>query len=1071
MATVFEPEKSFTRDEIFSAQRIIRMHSYENFQAEDDPIHGQYILSASFREEQTRKAVLRVEKETGRILQGTCSCYHVRYLKQCEHLCVLALLCRSEIMSGNLSPVRRIPGTSDEEVLSLLEEIRFDTDESAGYVSLYPLLVTDSSDPDSISVSFRIAGRQDKSYIIKNITSFTECVRNHETRSYGRYLTFRHGLSAFAPASRKMVRFLLSEVAGEKTDEAPAGIIPYTSQRPQKSMLLRGRALDDFMACARDLACRVQKPSQEESVPLVFHEQAPAIQSSVTLIPDGCILLVTSPKIVFGRRFLYVIDAAKGICTYCSRDDSSLDTAASYARHAGGQPHFIRNSDLPSFARYIYPLLEKVTACTADGFQPEHYLPEKPSFEVRLDVQNGRVSADLTAVYPSGTFHVLAPAQEGSRRDKEEEEQMDALLRGWFDHVDEAENLYWMDENDDDHLFAFLRDGLDILQKKAEVFVSESMHRLRIVSQPHFHIGISVTGSVLQMEMKSDEMTPEEAADILARYDRRKKFIRLKSGAFLQIDDSSAMDALQRLRGNLQLKAKDMVLGTAELPKYRAMYLDALTDSSRITIDKDRHFRTLIQNIREKEADEYPLPSDLEPIMRSYQKDGVRWLSALCENGFGALLADEMGLGKTLQVLAFLKVHPSFRKVLVVCPASLIFNWYAEVRKFTPDLEARMITGNAEERKASLQNVPEKCILITSYDLLKRDIESYAHMKFSCEIIDEAQYIKNAVTLASQAVKAIDSGFRIALTGTPIENRLSELWSIFDFIMPGYFGTYSHFRRTFEIPVVRDHDSLSQEDLQHMIGPFVLRRLKKDVLKDLPDKIEEVYYAYPDEEQRKLYNARVQNLRNNLARTSEKEFSAEKMLVLMELTRLRQICCDPRLLYGNYTGTSAKTELCMSLVRRAVESGHKILLFSQFTSMLEILCRQLRENGIGYHLLTGATGKAQRAEMVAAFQTDDVPVFCISLKAGGTGLNLTAADIVIHYDPWWNTAVENQASDRAHRIGQKNIVTVYRLILKDTVEERILQMQEEKADLAGKMLGGDSISSASLSRDDLLGLL
>ena len=382
-----------------------------------------------------------------------------------------------------------------------------------------------------------------------------------------------------------------------------------------------------------------------------------------------------------------------------------------------------------------------------------------------------------------------------------------------------------------------------------------------------------------------------------------------------------------------------------------------------------------------------------------------------------------------------------------------------------------MISGFANIRNELIRTSLENDILITSYDALKRDIDIYRTMEFSCQVIDEAQYIKNASTLAAQSVKAINSRFRIALTGTPIENRLSELWSIFDFILPGFFGSYQKFRTNYELPIVRDQDEFLEAELQKMVTPFILRRRKKDVLHDLPDKIEDVYFGKLEDEQKNLYDARVQRLKLMLQKQSDEEFKENKIAVLAELTRLRQLCCDPHLIYDHYKGNSAKKELCLDIIENAIEEGHKILLFSQFTSMLDTLTEEFNKKGIRYHKLVGSTPQRERAQMVESFQKDDVPIFCISLKAGGTGLNLTAADIVIHYDPWWNTAVENQASDRAHRIGQTNVVNVFRLIIKDTIEERIIQLQKEKSNLADRILSGEGVSSATLSRQDLLELL
>jgi SNF2 family DNA or RNA helicase len=309
------------------------------------------------------------------------------------------------------------------------------------------------------------------------------------------------------------------------------------------------------------------------------------------------------------------------------------------------------------------------------------------------------------------------------------------------------------------------------------------------------------------------------------------------------------------------------------------------------------------------------------------------------------------------------------------------------------------------------------------------------------------------------------------LTGTPIENRLSELWSIFDYLMPGFLFSYDSFRNQIEIPIVKNENADILERLHRMIGSFILRRNKRDVLKDLPDKLEEIRYAGMTGKQQELYDAQVIRMRNNLKDQDENDFRKSKIEVLAELMRIRQICCDPSLCYTNYDGESAKTDLCMELLRNLMDGGHRTLLFSQFTSMLEILQKRLDVENIPYYTITGSTSKEERLRLVKAFNENEIPVFLISLKAGGTGLNLVGADSVIHYDPWWNTAAEDQASDRAHRIGQKNVVTVYKLVVKGTIEEKIVALQQQKAKLASDILGGESIGSASLSREDLLEIL
>ncbi len=461
-------------------------------------------------------------------------------------------------------------------------------------------------------------------------------------------------------------------------------------------------------------------------------------------------------------------------------------------------------------------------------------------------------------------------------------------------------------------------------------------------------------------------------------------------------------------------------------------------------------------------------------MLRNYQKNGYRWLRTLEAFKFGGILADDMGLGKTLQVIAVLlaaKQEGREGVSLVVAPASLVFNWGEELRRFAPELKFVLVTGTQGERRNKLEAYREADVLVTSYDLLKRDTELYEGKEFLYQIIDEAQYIKNHQTVAAKAVKVINSQIRYALTGTPIENRLSEIWSIFDYLMPGFLYKYEVFRRDFEAPIIKNQDEAAMERLKKMTSPFILRRLKRDVLKDLPDKIEKIHYVKFEKKQQELYDAQVVHMRQQIAGQDKAEFQKNKIQILAELTRLRQVCCDPSLCFENYKGGSAKLEACIELVERAAEGGHKILLFSQFVSMLEIIRQELAKRELSFYMISGETSKEKRLKLVKKFNEDDTRVFLISLKAGGVGLNLTGADVVIHYDPWWNLAVQNQATDRAHRIGQDKKVTVYQLIAKGSVEEKIRKIQESKKELLEEIVGGAAGQLGNMSREDFLELL
>jgi SNF2 family DNA or RNA helicase len=502
-----------------------------------------------------------------------------------------------------------------------------------------------------------------------------------------------------------------------------------------------------------------------------------------------------------------------------------------------------------------------------------------------------------------------------------------------------------------------------------------------------------------------------------------------------------------------------------------------------------------------------PLGS-LETILRPYQKQGVAWLHFLRANGFGGILADEMGLGKTLQALACLRTRanssatpaPATGVALVVCPTSLVFNWQAEAARFAPELRVLALHGSG--RQTRFGEMADADLVITSYALIRRDAEHYAGLEFDTVILDEAQHIKNRETQNAQAVKAIRARHRLVLTGTPLENSVLDLWSIFDFLMPGYLGRAQDFRERYEIPITRERDAAAQARLARRLRPFILRRTKREVAADLPAKIEQVSFCELNREQRAAYQQFMDATRREVLATAgagpgtaAPALARGRMIMLNALLRLRQICCDLRLLKlspategegtpatapevaspaaaGPSAGValSGKLELFVELLEEVIDGGHRVLVFSQFTSMLALLREQLEAGGVRYSYLDGAT--KNRGAVVAQFQGDPaIPVFLISLKAGGVGLNLTGADTVIHFDPWWNPAVEAQATDRAHRIGQTRVVTSYKLITRDTIEEKILLLQQRKRELIAATIGDEQQFAEALSWEEIQDLL
>lgn len=666
--------------------------------------------------------------------------------------------------------------------------------------------------------------------------------------------------------------------------------------------------------------------------------------------------------------------------------------------------------------------------------------------------------------------------QKNQRRNGYFERKAIEPLRGRFVFDEET----FVTERDTENAEMIFEKLLPRLKKSGNVMGTKSFQNARIRRRPEFSVGLSFNHDLLNIEVSSSDFSPEELSELLGSYTPQKRFYTLKTGKMLKFDDEDkTFEELFKTMNMIGATPEEFVKGRLDLPLYRAFYLESmLQERERMTVSSDERIKGFIESFENLTEERLALPSGLNARLRPYQEEGYRWLASLANGNFGGILADEMGLGKTLQTITLLLAakddtisQVSSGKALIVTPAALLYNWQNELENFAPTLKALVINGTKKQRHDLLADVNDYDIVLTTYDQLKRDFEDYRELEFEYEIIDEAQNIKNSTTQASKAVKAINARKHFALTGTPIENRLSELWSIFDYIMPGYLFSYREFREQFERPIVINEEKDLQKILVKMIAPFVLRRRKSQVLKELPEKIERPYYAEMSGKQAGLYQAMVNELKAELSQKSAEEFNQSRIEILSKLTRIRQICCDPGLVYSDYNEGSAKTAACMELIESALSGGHRIIIFSQFVSMLSVLEGKLRQKKIEFYKIVGETPKEDRFKMVEEFNQNDVPVFLISLKAGGTGLNLVGADVVIHYDPWWNEAAQNQATDRAHRIGQTKNVLVYKLIVKDTIEEKILKMQERKARLADDILSGKGMQSGIIDKDALMMLL
>jgi SNF2 family DNA or RNA helicase len=535
----------------------------------------------------------------------------------------------------------------------------------------------------------------------------------------------------------------------------------------------------------------------------------------------------------------------------------------------------------------------------------------------------------------------------------------------------------------------------------------------------------------------------------------KQQFLKLADGRILKITNHAELEKFVRMLESFYQREGQKFEGKL----YHAPELEDVLSSSPYYSGKiAQSFKSFMTEAQSgKPVEKVAIPAKIKKPLRDYQKEGINWFYFLRKYRFGGILADDMGLGKTLQALSLIEMNKVKDKPsIVICPKTLLFNWEDEALKFFPNMKTLVISGAPTERQAQLAKIKKVDLVITSYPAVKRDQLEYDKLKFNYCFLDEAQYIKNHKTQNAKAVRKINADYRLALTGTPLENSVSEIWSLFEFLMPGFLGTQHSFAEKFERPIMKEADSKALEALRKKTACFILRRTKEKVLKELPAKIQQVSHCQLGSEQNILYQEILKNVKNDLAEVvAEKGFAKSQIHILAGLTKLRQVCNHPVLLLKDKNHkkyASAKLELFSQLVNEIVSAGKKVLVFSQFTQMLDILAKELEAQEIGYHYLSGKTNN--RKELVQDFNHNEkIPVFLISLKAGGTGLNLTSADNVIIFDPWWNPSVENQAIDRAHRIGQKNSVNVYRLIVKGTIEEKIVALQNKKKSLFDNMIG------------------
>lgn len=982
--------------------------------------------------------------------------------------------------SNKYKAFNQIIGTFYDDLCTKEQTTKKGTKTSTNLIEIDPKIIYDSQNKEML-IEFKL-GDGKNSYKIKNLITFYDTFSNEESFKYGQKLEFKHCREIFKNSDLKILDFLLkySEII-KYTNESIGQQRYYGKVMNEGAITISNTCLDEMFDVFNGEYIKIKKDYKEDKI--LFLDEAPEIKfileeeskEDYKLYPN---IDIYNYDVLYGKKYLYII--IEDVIYRCPMNfkNTILKLLDMYKNNFTKEILF-KKKELPKLFSLVVPSIKKnLEIKNIKAEEMEKYIPQDLYVKVYLDMnERNFITADIKFGYKDLEFNPLKEDKNINipRDIVKETKTLETFIQTGFMLDKENGRLVL---TDDEKIYNFLSEEIMYYMKNFEILATESFKKKEIKTPKISNVGIKIENNLLKINFSEFNFSTSELVEIMEKYKLRKKYYKLNDGSFLNLQENETLDFLEKLNIDGTLNYNELLNGEINLPVYRSLYLDKILKKSNMNVYKNKEYKELINDIQNANDDYIKVPSELNATLRRYQEVGYKWLKTLDTYGLGGILADDMGLGKTLQVICLLldyNVNADEKKTsIVVCPSSLTLNWYNEINKFAPSLKAKVISGNAEERKKYIHNLENYDIIITSYDLLKRDIETYTEMNYEYKFIiaDEAQYIKNNNTQNFKAIKKIKAQTRFALTGTPIENSLAELWSIFDFTMPGYLYGYRKFKESFETPIIKDEDSYKTKKLKMLIEPFILRRIKEEVLTELPEKTVTVLNSEMEEEQQKIYMSYMAEAREEVANEIVANgFEKNQMKILALLMRLRQICCHPSLFINNYEGGSGKLNQCMEIIKDAVQGNHKILLFSGYTSMFDILEEDLKKENIKYFKLTGQTKVTERIELVDEFnENSEIKVFLISLKAGGTGLNLIGADMVIHYDPWWNISAENQATDRTYRIGQKRNVQVYKLITKNSIEEKIYELQQKKAKLVDNMLSTNETFISKLSKDEIMDL-
>ncbi|MTI82671.1 MAG: helicase [Firmicutes bacterium] len=994
----------------------------------------------------------------GQVIQAQCECpAYYQYGGACKHIVALVKTCQHKFTraTGPNAARRRQHNTLAEGILQHFESSaqapeRIPVNLEVTFEIYYQTIYYKREMVSAISLRMG----EDRLYVVKSVRKLLEAIDTGQTLVFGKGFEYSIYNHAFQPQDQPVIELLRELYETENSiTESPWNSGAQNGQgtffKGKQAFLTKSALKKLFSVCASgqlNLSIFGEKYENvevvEEDLPVTF-----TVDNK-----DGNLLLKWEalglvPLVKTGEYFFY-----EGKIYHISERQKRCLVPLLIAFNQSSNSIQFTDEQKERFVVDVLPVIKESGRVEISPSLQESLYEPGLEVELYLDREGDAITARVDFLYGEIKFNPFTGRPDSGLQGKTLVRDVETE-RAVLNLVEQAEfkNLNGkLHLDEDEKIYNFVHQILPRLQEWSNIYYSEGFRGLKVRNAAGFSGGVRLSedSDMLEFSFQLGDIDMAELGDVFSSLREKKKYHRLKDGSFLPLDasDPSLAQAVDMI-DTLNISERDLKKETVHIPKYRALYLDQCINNHDLDVERNQGFNKLIQNITHPRDTDFKVPENFEGVLRDYQTIGFKWLKTLAMYGLGGILADDMGLGKTIQTLAFILSERErvTAPALVVAPTSVVYNWQDEARKFAPELTTVVVAGNPKDREDQLKEARHAHLVITSYSLIRRDAEQYEDINFSYCLLDEAQHIKNPGSLGSRAVKTIKARGYFALTGTPLENSLSELWSIFDFVMRGYLLSRQKFIKKYERPITKDQDRAAMDELQKQIAPFILRRMKKDVLKELPPKTESRMLTDLTQEQKKVYLSYLHRIKGEInAAIAEKGFERSQIKILSALTRLRQICCHPGTFLENYQGDSGKLLSLKEMVQDALAGGHRILLFSQFTSMLAIIRNHLDKEGVSYFYLDGSTKTEERGRLVREFNEGAGDIFLISLKAGGTGLNLTGADMVIHYDPWWNPAVEEQAADRAYRIGQENPVQVINLITRGTIEEKIFELQQKK---------------------------